>query len=156
MPPPPPPPPPPGGGGKTYAEKKAEEAAKLLDEYAAPADFAKAPDHALTEDEKYVIENKGTERAKTGKYDKFYPKAGHFVCGGSQARAARRAVACERRLFTPRCREQVRRAALLRCGKVRQRVRLACLRPDRQRQRARGTPGNHPQPALRSAGCGSP
>ena len=76
MPPPPPPPPPPGGGGKTYAEKKAEEAAKLLDEYAAPADFAKAPEHALTEDEKYVIENKGTERAKTGKYDKFYPTEG--------------------------------------------------------------------------------
>ena len=64
----------------TYAEKKKAEAAKLEDDYAAPAGFAADPDHALTEDEKYVIENKGTEAARTGKYDKFYPTTGYFAC----------------------------------------------------------------------------
>lgn len=64
----------------TYAEKKKAEAAKLEDDYAAPAGFAADPDHALTEDEKYVIERKGTEAARTGKYDKFYPTTGYFAC----------------------------------------------------------------------------
>ena len=64
----------------TYAEKKKAEAAKLEDDYAAPAGLAADPDHALTEDEKYVIENKGTEAARTGKYDKFYPTTGYFAC----------------------------------------------------------------------------
>ena len=64
----------------TYAEKKKAEAAKLEDDYAAPAGFAADPAHALTEDEKYVIENKGTEAARTGKYDKFYPTTGYFAC----------------------------------------------------------------------------
>ena len=64
----------------TYAEKKKAEAAKLEDDYAAPAGFAAGAEHALTEDEKHVIENKGTEAARTGKYDKFYPTTGYFAC----------------------------------------------------------------------------
>jgi hypothetical protein len=56
-----PPPPAPGGGAmKTYAQKQAEAKAKQMDEYSAPVGFAGAE---LTEDEKYVIENKGTEAA---------------------------------------------------------------------------------------------
>ena len=65
---------------KTYAQKKAEAAAKLMDDYAASVDFAQAADHALTEDEACVIERKGTEPAGTGKYDKFYPTEGYFAC----------------------------------------------------------------------------
>jgi hypothetical protein len=45
---------------KTYAQKQAEAKAKQMDEYSAPVGFAGAE---LTEDEKYVIENKGTEAA---------------------------------------------------------------------------------------------
>lgn len=62
----------------TYAQKKKAEEAAKMDEYAAPADFASGV--VLTEDEKYVIENKGTEAAGTGKYDKFYPTEGYFAC----------------------------------------------------------------------------
>ena len=29
-----------------------------------------------------VLRNKGTERARTGEYDKFYPKEGYFACRG--------------------------------------------------------------------------
>ena len=57
---------------------KAEEKAKLMDDYSAPSDFAGAAE--LTEEEKHIIERKGTEAAKTGKYDKFYPTEGHFRC----------------------------------------------------------------------------
>ena len=64
----------------TYAErrdaKKKADAAKLEEELAAPADFAAGAGHALTEEEKEVIERKGTEEAGTGKYDKFYPTTG--------------------------------------------------------------------------------
>eukprot|EP00300_Choanocystis_sp_HF-7_P041861 c8642_g1_i1.p1 GENE.c8642_g1_i1~~c8642_g1_i1.p1 ORF type:complete len:151 (+),score=19.52 c8642_g1_i1:52-453(+) len=34
----------------------------------------------LSPDEYRVIRQKGTERAHTGEYDKFYPSQGHFVC----------------------------------------------------------------------------
>ncbi|EOD32405.1 hypothetical protein EMIHUDRAFT_57831, partial [Emiliania huxleyi CCMP1516] len=36
----------------------------------------------LNAQEYNVLREKGTERAGTGEYDKFYPKAGHFVCRG--------------------------------------------------------------------------
>ena len=85
-----PPPPPiaplaPGGGGtKTYKQRKAEEAAKETArkevEYAAPADFAQAAGHALTDAEKYVLEQKGTEAAGTGTYEGFFPSDGYFAC----------------------------------------------------------------------------
>ncbi|KAK3282452.1 hypothetical protein CYMTET_9812 [Cymbomonas tetramitiformis] len=29
-----------------------------------------------------ILRNKGTERAGTGEYNNFYPKAGHFACKG--------------------------------------------------------------------------
>ena len=68
----------------TYAEKrdakKRADAAKLEDELAAPAGFAAGAEHALTEEEKEVIENKGTEAAGTGAYDRFYPTTGYFAC----------------------------------------------------------------------------
>jgi len=35
---------------------------------------------SLSKDEFHVIREKGTERAGTGEYDKFYPKEGHFAC----------------------------------------------------------------------------
>eukprot|EP01125_Pyxidicula_operculata_P017179 TRINITY_DN599_c0_g1_i1.p1 TRINITY_DN599_c0_g1~~TRINITY_DN599_c0_g1_i1.p1 ORF type:complete len:177 (-),score=25.59 TRINITY_DN599_c0_g1_i1:27-557(-) len=34
----------------------------------------------LTDFEKYVLWEKGTERSGTGEYDNFYPKKGYFVC----------------------------------------------------------------------------
>ncbi|EOD10059.1 hypothetical protein EMIHUDRAFT_216228 [Emiliania huxleyi CCMP1516] len=33
----------------------------------------------LSEEEYYVLRQKGTEYPGSGKYDKFYPKAGHFA-----------------------------------------------------------------------------
>jgi len=39
----------------------------------------------LSDEEYYVLRQKGTEYAGSGKYDKFYPRAGHFVCGGCGA-----------------------------------------------------------------------
>ena len=65
---------------KTYAQKKAEALAALEDEYAAEPEFARAEGHALSAAEKEVIENKGTEPAGTGKYDKFHPTQGFFAC----------------------------------------------------------------------------
>ena len=51
----------------TYAErrdaKKKADAAKLEEDLAAPADFAAGAGHALTEEEKEVIERKGTDAA---------------------------------------------------------------------------------------------
>ena len=35
---------------------------------------------SLNEDEFNVLRNKGTERAGTGEYNKYYPKEGHFKC----------------------------------------------------------------------------
>jgi methionine-R-sulfoxide reductase len=75
----------PGGGGtKTYKQRKAEEAARETArkelEYAAPADFAMAAGHALTDAEKYVLEQKGTEAAGTGTYEGFFPTDGYFAC----------------------------------------------------------------------------
>ena len=68
----------------TYAEKrdakKKTDAAQLEDELAAPAGFAAGAEHALTEEEKEVIENKGTEAAGTGAYDRFYPTTGGSPC----------------------------------------------------------------------------
>ena len=37
---------------------------------------------ALGDAEYYVLREKGTERPGTGEYNKFYPKDGHFACGG--------------------------------------------------------------------------
>jgi len=68
------------GASKTYAQKQAEAKAKMMDEFAETADFAKAAGHALTPEERYVIEQKGTEGPGTGKYDKFYPTEGYFAC----------------------------------------------------------------------------
>ncbi len=34
----------------------------------------------LSREEYHVLRQKGTERAGTGEYDKFYPKEGHFAC----------------------------------------------------------------------------
>eukprot|EP00047_Mylnosiga_fluctuans_P002691 m.225529 g.225529 ORF g.225529 m.225529 type:complete len:145 (-) comp11277_c0_seq1:62-496(-) len=39
----------------------------------------------LTAQEFDVIRNKGTERAGTGEYDKFYPKKGYFECRACKA-----------------------------------------------------------------------
>eukprot|EP00741_Cyanophora_paradoxa_P012321 tig00000169_g11906.t1 len=36
----------------------------------------------LSEQEYYVLRQKGTERATTGEYDKFYPQDGYFECRG--------------------------------------------------------------------------
>lgn len=36
----------------------------------------------LSREEFYILREKGTERPRTGQYDKFYPKEGHFVCAG--------------------------------------------------------------------------
>ena len=65
---------------KTYAQKKADAEAAKMEEFSVTPDFARAAGHALTAEEKYVIENKGTEQAGTGKYDKFYPTEGYFAC----------------------------------------------------------------------------
>jgi peptide-methionine (R)-S-oxide reductase len=54
------------------------------------ADLAKPPKDMTEADWKTVLEpkayhvlrQKGTEPARTGEYDKFYPTEGHFVCGG--------------------------------------------------------------------------
>lgn len=36
----------------------------------------------LTDMEFYVLRQKGTERPRTGEYDKFYPEKGYFKCAG--------------------------------------------------------------------------
>lgn len=36
----------------------------------------------LSEMEYYVLRQKGTERPRTGEYDKFYPSKGYFKCAG--------------------------------------------------------------------------
>ena len=36
----------------------------------------------LSDEEYYILRQKGTERPGTGKYNKFYPEDGHFVCAG--------------------------------------------------------------------------
>ena len=38
--------------------------------------------HELAPETFYILREKGTERPGTGKYDKFYPKDGHFACAG--------------------------------------------------------------------------
>jgi len=79
----PPPPPPPASGEastKSYKEQQAEAANKLEDKLAVAADFATQPGHALNAEEKHVINDKGTERAGTGKYTKFFPGEGYFAC----------------------------------------------------------------------------
>ena len=62
------------------AEEAARETARKELEYAAPADFAMAAGHALTDAEKYVLEQKGTEAAGTGTYEGFFPTDGYFAC----------------------------------------------------------------------------
>ena len=37
---------------------------------------------SLTAQQFQVLRLKGTEPARTGEYDKFYPSEGHFVCAG--------------------------------------------------------------------------
>jgi peptide-methionine (R)-S-oxide reductase len=48
-----------------------------------PKDMTEADWKAVLEPKAYhVLRQKGTEPARTGEYDKFYPTEGHFVCGG--------------------------------------------------------------------------
>lgn len=42
---------------------------------------------ALTAEEYRVLRQKGTERAGTGEYDKFYPEDGYFVCRACQVQS---------------------------------------------------------------------
>eukprot|EP01125_Pyxidicula_operculata_P009644 TRINITY_DN3163_c0_g1_i3.p1 TRINITY_DN3163_c0_g1~~TRINITY_DN3163_c0_g1_i3.p1 ORF type:complete len:164 (-),score=31.57 TRINITY_DN3163_c0_g1_i3:237-728(-) len=46
----------------------------------AARDWKKETENILTDFEKEVLWNKGTEKPKSGEYDKFYPKKGYFVC----------------------------------------------------------------------------
>ncbi|KAK3274751.1 hypothetical protein CYMTET_17077 [Cymbomonas tetramitiformis] len=48
--------------------------------YSADATFATKPGHALSAEEKHVIDQNGTEQAGTGTYNKFYPGQGYFAC----------------------------------------------------------------------------
>ena len=68
MPPPPPPPgPPPSCGGNTlsYAQKKAQELTRQMDQLSVDAN--KVASMPLSEEERNVLEEKNTEAAGTGK-----------------------------------------------------------------------------------------
>ncbi|KAK3280149.1 Peptide methionine sulfoxide reductase B2, chloroplastic [Cymbomonas tetramitiformis] len=62
--------------------KQRQEFAKRVqeEEYSVSADFATQAGHSLSEEEKHVIENKGTEPAGSGTYDTFFPGQGYFAC----------------------------------------------------------------------------
>lgn len=73
-----------GGKGLNYAEKQALAAEKLMDDLSGPEGFAGKPDAELTEQERCVLREKGTDQPPGGPYagDKFKPSKGHFRCKG--------------------------------------------------------------------------
>lgn len=73
--------PPLGGKGKgyqlTYKEKKERERKDLEAALSAEANFS---GQELTSEEKYIIEENGTEYANSGEYNHFQPQKGYFAC----------------------------------------------------------------------------
>eukprot|EP00747_Dinoflagellata_sp_TGD_P207630 gnl/TRDRNA2_/TRDRNA2_81188_c0_seq2.p1 gnl/TRDRNA2_/TRDRNA2_81188_c0~~gnl/TRDRNA2_/TRDRNA2_81188_c0_seq2.p1 ORF type:complete len:259 (-),score=44.52 gnl/TRDRNA2_/TRDRNA2_81188_c0_seq2:436-1212(-) len=64
-----------------YAEKKRQEAlAREKQLGSSPPEFAQRPGYALSEQEKLVLEERGTEAPHSGEYDKFQPSQGYFAC----------------------------------------------------------------------------
>mmetsp|Transcript_104557 Transcript_104557/g.202652 ORF Transcript_104557/g.202652 Transcript_104557/m.202652 type:complete len:450 (-) Transcript_104557:64-1413(-) len=65
-------------GGPTYKEQKEAELTAKEDQLSAEAGF-KGKD-SLTAEESRIIEEKHTEEAGSGEYEKFSPKRGYFAC----------------------------------------------------------------------------
>lgn len=64
----------------SYKQKLEHAKREQEEEYSVSADFATQPGHYLSEEEKHIIENKGTEPAGSGAYDRFFPGQGYFAC----------------------------------------------------------------------------
>jgi len=67
-----------GKGGPTYKERKEAELSAKEDQLSAETQFKGKT--SLTAEEVRVIEQKGTEEAGSGEYEKFAPKRGYFAC----------------------------------------------------------------------------